>query len=117
MSDDISTHKSGAKSSHGALRFDLVPPIFIRRTAERFTIGSEKYGDHNYRKGFRDREFLLDRLNHLQEHLYKFINEGNETDDNLAAIAWCVAIFMEAEQAGVKFPQILKSKRVRKTKP
>ena len=118
MSEQITIPgKSGARSSKIALRFDLIPPIFINRTARRFTIGFEKYGEGNYQKGLRDREFLQDRLNHLQEHLYLFLKEGNEKDDNLAAIAWCVSILMEAEERGTKFPQILKSKRIRKAKP
>lgn len=85
------------KSSKVSLRLDLVPEIFIRRVAQRFTEGAEKYGAYNYRKGINDPEFIQERINHLKNHLSQFLMEGNDKDDNLAAIGWAVAMLMEFE--------------------
>ena len=90
---------AGAKTSKAKLRLDLVPQVFIRRTAIRFTEGAEKYGDYNYRKGLVEPAFIQDRINHLLNHLSEFLVQGPDTeDDNLAAVAWGIAFLMEAEQ-------------------
>lgn len=98
--EKLKTFESGAKSSGQAVRYDLLPREFLRRVAQRFTEGSVKYEDFNYRKGFGDEAFIRDRINHLQEHLNAFITPQNNEeykDDNLAAIGWAVAILIELD--------------------
>lgn len=90
--------KSGAASSGCVTRFDLLPRVFLERVAERFKIGSLKYGDFNYRKGFRDKAFIIDRINHIQEHFNAFLApscQEQRDDDNLAAVGWGIAFLME----------------------
>jgi hypothetical protein len=87
-----------AKSSKVALRLDLVPECFIRRVAERFTLGAENYGEYNYRKGITDEKFIQERINHLKLHLSNFFIRGYaDPDDNLSAVASGVAMLMEFE--------------------
>ena len=88
----------GATSSKLKLRFDLVPEVFNVRIARRYTIGAEKHGEYNYRKGLTDAKYLQERIAHLRQHLSDFLLNGNTNDDNLAAIGWCVSFLMEAEQ-------------------
>lgn len=66
------------------VRYDLIPPIALRRLAARYKMGADKYGEYNWQKGMP----LGVVINHLQNHLEKFKLEGCIDDDNLAAIAW-----------------------------
>jgi hypothetical protein len=100
MADDIKRFESGAESSGAVLRYDLVPRNFLERVAARFGLGEAKYGELAYRKGLRDRAFIIDRLNHLQQHLQAYIapqNVDEAMDDNLAAIGWAAAFLCEVE--------------------
>ncbi len=96
----VKTFESGAQSSAYVERYDLVPRNFLRRVAARFARGAAKYGDLGYRKGLRDREYILDRMNHLQEHVQAYVapqSVEEATDDNLGAIAWAAAFLCEVE--------------------
>ena len=98
--DEVKTFKSGAQSSGNVARFDLVPRGFIERVARRFGLGASKYGERNYRDGLRDREYILDRMNHLQQHMQAYLapqNVDEAVDDNLAAIGWAAAFLCEVE--------------------
>ena len=91
---------SGAQSSGSACRFDLIPRSFLERVANRFGLGAAKYGERRYRKGLRDRAFILDRLNHLQEHVQALLapqSADELLDDNLGAIGWAAAFLSEVE--------------------
>src|SRR5690242_1779148 len=82
---------SGAKSSGKMKRFDLIPRTFLERIADRYEIGAKKYPPFNYRKGFTDQSYIIDRINHLQNHLQAFFNPLTKEefeDDNLAGIGW-----------------------------
>jgi len=51
--DTVSTYQTGAKRANGGkLRYDLLPILALRDTAQAFTFGSAKYGDRNWEKGF-----------------------------------------------------------------
>lgn len=92
-------HKSpsGATSSKLQDRYDLVPPCFIQRVAARFGLGALKHEVYNWRKGVNDEVFVQERINHILTHWNKFLEEGNEKDDNLAAVAWGISMLMEFE--------------------
>jgi len=96
------TFTSGAKRSEKMPRYDLIPARPNRRLALRYTMGV-KYGEWNWYDGIRDREFVIDALNHLQAHLDKAkerISKGDMTfvDDDLAAVAWGAFAVMEAQE-------------------
>lgn len=93
---------SGAKSSKINIRYDLVPPCFLQRVAERFTLGSKHYADYNWRQGVEDDEFVQARINHMLAHLQSFLSgtqyiqqHKENPDDDLAAVGWCISMLME----------------------
>lgn len=115
---DVATFQSGAQSSGKALRFDLIPRSLLRRLALRFGLGAEKYPEFNYRKGLTDKQFILDRINHLQEHFHAYLapeNDAERTDDNLGGIAWGCAFLceVEAHPEGKKIIDQIRSERGR----
>jgi len=49
--------------------YHLIPAYAMARIANRFGLGSAKYGENNWKKGVTDYAFILDRINHATEHL------------------------------------------------
>lgn len=103
-----STHafSSGAKSSGKLPPFALIPwHIFAERLAARCGHGAEKYGEGNWEKGLSDREFVMDRANHLLEHVHKAVETirtgGVSIDDDLAAVLWGAIFLMATQEKGV----------------
>ena len=105
---DKHTFSSGATSSKNLPPYDLIPLSFLRRTAERFGLGAIKHGRLNYRKGLKDREFVMDRLNHAFLHLKNamdLIEKGEVfTDDDLGGVAVNIAIAMEYQELNQLIP-------------
>jgi hypothetical protein len=99
VKDNLHKSESGATSSHVTPRYDLVPREFLQILAQRYTGGADKHGPYNYRKGLRDRAFIVNRIGHIHEHLGKlFQSEPNAEDsftDNIGAIGWGVAFLAE----------------------
>jgi Domain of unknown function (DUF5664) len=88
---------SEALSSHVEERWDLIPRPFLHRVAVRFGLGAKKYPPFNFTRGLNDKEYVIDRINHLIYHVNAFlwpITDDEWEDDNLAAIAWGVAFLM-----------------------
>lgn len=98
MPEPMVEFKSGAKRSSKALRFDLIPTEPLRRLAERYTMGAEKYGEWNWQKGLKDPEYIAQFKAHLFAHLVDYLENGCEVDDNLAGIAWGAFALMECER-------------------
>lgn len=71
---------SGARSSELKPRYDLVPLEAMTYIAKRLAYGASTHGEHNYKKGYDDPEFLNDRKNHAVEHLFHYI-QGDTTPD------------------------------------
>jgi hypothetical protein len=80
------------------IEWRLLPKEGLRRLAMRYTLGVERYGEGNWKRGLRNKEFLEERKNHLVEHLFEYLERGNQHDDNLAAIVWGCFCLMEAEK-------------------
>lgn len=91
------TFTSGATSSTEKPRFDLIPVAALRRLAERFGYGATKHGDHNYKQGVNDPQFIRDRQNHLIEHAVKYAN-GDRSTDHLGAVMCNAAMLAELER-------------------
>lgn len=110
----VTGRKSKALSSKQALFFHDVPPELYRRIAKRYTVGHVKYSPEitqnlNWREGLTDPHYVMDRLNHLFDHVINFLDDGDDKDDNLAAIAWCCGFLMEVERVAPKLlRQIIK---------
>lgn len=67
----------------GKGRYDLLPPEGIRRLAQLYERGAEKYGDRNWEKGQPISRYLDSMIRHAFAVL-----EGEPTEDHLAAVAW-----------------------------
>lgn len=101
--DKVQTGTSKALSSKLCDFFHDVPPELYRRAAKRYTVGHKKYSpgitqNLNWRIGIDDPLYVMDRLNHLFEHAFNFLEDGNTIDDNLGAIVWCCGFLMEVER-------------------
>lgn len=46
------TSSTGGQKGVKEARFDLIPPEALTKLAEHYGVGAEKYGEHNWRKGF-----------------------------------------------------------------
>jgi len=102
----VTTGTSSALSSKQVLYYHDIPPELIRRVGKRHTVGHKKYNDNpvpttmnlNWRIGLDDPFYVLDRMNHIIEHWLDFQENGNELDDNLAAMVWGIGFLMEVER-------------------
>jgi len=93
----ISVFSSGATSSTEKPRYDLIPTVALRRLAQRFGYGAEKHGDHNYKQGAHDAQFIRDRVNHMIEHAVNYAN-GDRSTDHLGAVMCNAAMLAELER-------------------
>jgi hypothetical protein len=117
--EDTKVHsgKSGALSSKKSLMYHDIPPELLKRIAIRYTGGHVKYSGYstmnlNWREGLDDEFYVMDRYNHLWEHLIDFQENGNKNDDNLGAIAWSCGFLMEVERLHPKmFRRIIRQSR------
>lgn len=75
------------------VRYDLISPIGLRRIAETYAEGSQKYGDHNWLKGMP----ASDLLNHALAHLNDF-KRGDTSEDHLAHAAWNLIAMMHFQE-------------------
>lgn len=93
MADDtnpeIIEFSSGAKTSGNLPPYECLTLTFLRRAALRMQLGLH-YGKHNWKKGSKDKEYILERLRHAQEHLVKAMEQIDLStpmqDDDLAAV-------------------------------
>ena len=94
-SPDIHRFETGAVRGTDCndVRYDLISPIGLRRIAETYAEGSQKYGDSNWQKGIPTRDLLNHALKHLQ--LWQI---GNTDEDHLAHAAWNIIAMMHTEE-------------------
>ena len=100
MAEQLKTFASGAQSSGNVVRFDLVPRGLIERIARRFGLGAEKYGERKYQDGLADRAFIVERMNHAQQHLLALLSPQSAEewdDDNAGALGWFCGFITEVE--------------------
>lgn len=84
-------YTSGAKrdTQEGKPRYDLIPPGPLKRLAELYARGAEKYDDWNWTKGMPASRFIASAMRHMEAY------RGGDTDeDHLAAVAWNVFAVM-----------------------
>lgn len=98
MDQEIHHFESGASSSGHKPPYECLTPRLIRRAALRMQKGMH-YGKHNWKKGSKDKAFVLDRLNHALEHLMNAMQEIDSdklmSDDDLAAVVVNCMMAME----------------------
>lgn len=88
---------SGAQRDEqaGKPRFDLIPPTPLRRLADLYARGAEKYDDHNWAKGMPTSRILASLMRHIEAY-----RSGDRTEDHLAAVAWNAFAIMHLEETG-----------------
>lgn len=70
-------------TNKGKGRFDLIPPYALKRLAQHYENGADKYGDRNWEKG----QPLARYLDSVIRHVYAYLG-GSDEEDHLAAVAW-----------------------------
>lgn len=85
MSEERREYDTGAVRSADCekTRYDLISPIGLRRLAETYAEGAEKFGAFNWENGMP----VTDLLNHAIAHIYKFLS-GSRDEDDLGHAAW-----------------------------
>jgi len=79
-------------SNKGKGRFDLIPPYALKRLAQHYENGANKYGDRNWEKG----QPIARYLDSAIRHAYAYLNGGAD-EDHLAAVAWNALAAIETE--------------------
>lgn len=87
--------KAIREPSVGKGRYDLLTPFGIRRLAEWYELGSQKYADRNWEKGMPFSRYI----DSAKRHIDKFVM-GMEDEDHLAAAAWNILAIMHHEELG-----------------
>lgn len=99
--EEIHHFASGASSSGHKPPYECLTLEFLKRASRRMQKGFH-YGKHNWKKGAKDKAFILDRLNHAMEHLHKALCEiDTDTpmdDDDLAAVVVNCMMAMEYQK-------------------
>lgn len=68
-------------------RYDLITPIGLRRVAQAYAEGADKYTDYNWERGMP----VGDLLNHAIAHIYQYLS-GDRSEDHLGHASWnCMA--------------------------
>lgn len=78
----------------GKPRYDLIPALPLRRLADLYARGAEKYGEFNWQKGQPVSRYYASLFRHMQQWA-----EGDATEDHLAAVAWNAFAIIWTEDA------------------
>jgi len=80
-------------TQEGKPRFDLIPTEGLRRLADLYARGAEKYDDDNWKKG----QPFSRAYASLFRHLIQW-REGDRSEDHIAAVAWNAMALMYYEE-------------------
>lgn len=83
----------------GKPRYDLIPVQALKRLADLYARGAEKYDDWNWYKGQPFSRLYESALRHLMQW-----REGEVTEDHLAAVCWnlfAIMTFQEENRQGL----------------
>lgn len=77
--------ESGARRDiqTGKPRYDLIPPGPLKRLAELYARGAEKYGESNWELGMPMSRITSSLMRHMEQ-----FREGDVSEDHLAAVTW-----------------------------
>ena len=79
-------------TQQGKPRYSLIPPYPLKRLADLYVRGAEKYDDHNWAKGQPTSRILDSLMRHVEAY-----RMGETTEDHLSAIAWNAFALMQFE--------------------
>jgi len=74
-------------------RFDLIPPLALKRVADLYTRGAIKYDERNWEKGIPISRCYAS----LMRHVFQY-GMGDIEEDHLAAVAWNALAIMHFEE-------------------
>ena len=94
--------QGGTQFETGAVRsadkagvmYHLITPIGLRRIAETYKEGFDKYGAFNWERGMP----IGDILNHAIAHIYAYLEGKPTNEDDLAHAAWNILAAMHMEE-------------------
>jgi hypothetical protein len=75
----------------GKPRYDLIPPELLKRLAEVYSRGSEKYGDNNWRKANSEEEyqrFVASAFRHFEQW-----RAGEDDEDHAMQACWNIVAY------------------------
>jgi hypothetical protein len=99
--------KSGASRSEYKPAYHQIPSSALRRLAQRYDLGVEKHGRHNWLKGGTELHYLTQVFDHALDHLMRYRDGIDPSDDHLAAAMWGIAALCEFEERGHCRPGLL----------
>lgn len=76
----------------GKGRYDLISTVGMKRLADLYERGADKYEDRNWEKG----QPISRLMDSLIRHAFNYL-DGEDTEDHLAAIAWNAFAAMHME--------------------
>lgn len=79
----------------GKPRYDLIPTMPLKRLAELYARGAEKYGDENWTLADSPEELKRFRASAMR-HLYQWIN-GERDEDHAIAVVWNIFAYLYIE--------------------
>ena len=90
---------SGAKrdTQEGKPRYDLIPPLALKRIAELYARGAVKYNEHNWSLGISQQRMFSSAFRHLMQFAL-----GEKDEDHLAAVCFNVMGIMHFQETGRK---------------
>lgn len=90
--------KSGMRrdTDEGKPRFDLIPVMPLRRLADLYARGAEKYGDCNWQLANSEEELKRFKASCMR-HLYQW-HEGQDDEDHAIAVVWNVFAYLTIEE-------------------
>lgn len=87
------TFESGAVRAKTKTRYDLIPPIGLRRVAVASAEGAVRYGEYNHEYGMP----VTVLLDHALAHINEFLG-GDRSEDHLGHAAWNLLAACHSEE-------------------
>lgn len=69
-------------------RFDLLPPLALKRVARHYQAGADIRGRRNWELGMPVADMLDSSIRHIYEYIADRVLQREPKEDNLAAAAW-----------------------------
>lgn len=79
-------------SQAGKPRYELIPPGPLKRLAELYSRGAEKYDAHNWAKGMSTERTMASLMRHIEAY-----RAGDRVEDHLAAVVFNAFAIMQFE--------------------
>jgi len=86
------------KDDTGKLRYDLIPWYPMQELARVYTIGANKYGDYNWRKGMKWGRIVGALFRHFWAWIRGEVYDLADGQHHLASVLWCAVTLMEYER-------------------